>query len=172
MRATRDARLSSPATGHFLLNGADSGAGARGVATLGAMNGPASPASGDRTRYRGGAPVTFDDLEVLACVYGPSTSAADLERMVPLGPGWARGIARWRAAGTAYLLLVAKTFDGGVRDEPEAVLADDRATLERAIWLAMGDCEQRLCLLESFEPSVTPFVRTVIAASRTAPGHA
>jgi hypothetical protein len=136
------------------------------------MDGPATPASGDRTRYRAGEPVTFDDLEVLACVYGPRTSPADIERMMPLGPGWSRGIAQWRAAGSAYLLLVARTFDGGSRDEPQAVLADDRATLERAIWLAISDCDHRLCLLESFEPSVVPFVRTVIAASRTAPGHA
>ncbi|HXW10842.1 MAG TPA: hypothetical protein VD737_09510 [Steroidobacteraceae bacterium] len=136
------------------------------------MDGPATPASGDRTRYHAGAPVTFDDLEVLACVYGPRTSPADVERMMPLGPGWARGIAQWRAAGSTYLLLVARTFDGGSRDEPQAVLANDHATLERAIWLAIGDCDQRLCLLESFEPSVVPFVRTVIAASRAAPGHA
>lgn len=136
------------------------------------MNGPATPASGDRTRYRAGSPVTFDDLEVLACVYGPHTSVADVGRMLPFGPGWARGIAQWRAAGAPYLLLVAKTFDGGSRDEPEVVLAEDRAALERAIWIAMSACEDRLCLLESFEPSVVPFVRTVIAASRTAPGHA
>ena len=136
------------------------------------MSHPAAPASGDRTRYRVGAPVALDDVELVACAYGPHTVMEDIERMMPLGAGWERGIARWRHAGTAYLLLVAKTFDGGLRDEPEAVLADDRATLERAIWLAMGDCDQRLCLLESFEPSVTPFVRTVIAASRTAPGHA
>jgi hypothetical protein len=136
------------------------------------MDGPATPASGDRTRYSAGAPVTFDDLEVVACVYGPRTSVADLARMLALGPGWARGIAQWRAAGTTYLLLVAKTFDGGSRDDPEVVLADDRTTLERAIWRAMGACDQRLCLLESFEPSVVPFVRAVIAASRLAPGHA
>ena len=146
--------------------------GAHAVATLGAMNGPATPASGDRTRYRGGAPVTFDDLEVLACVYGPSTSAADLERMVPLGPGWARGIARWRAAGTAYLLLVARTFDGGSLAEPEAVLADDRDALERAIWQAMAAADTHLCLLESFEPAVTPYVDMLIAASRGPAGHA
>jgi len=136
------------------------------------MDGPATPASGDRTRYRAGAAVTLDDLEVVACVYGPRTSVADLECMLALGPGWARGIAQWRTAGTTYLLLVAKTFDGGSRDEPQVVLADDREALERAIWQAMGACEQRLCLLESFEPSVVPFVRSVIAASRTAPGHA
>ena len=136
------------------------------------MDGPATPASGDRTRYRAGLPFTFDDLEVLACVYGPRTSVADVERMQLLGPGWVRGIAQWRAAGTAYLLMVARTFDGDTRDEPQVVLADDRVTLERAIWLAMSECDERLCLLESFEPSVVPFVRTVIAASRTAPGHA
>jgi hypothetical protein len=36
----------------------------------------------------------------------------------------------------------------------------------------MGACDHRLCLLESFEPSLVPFVRAVIAASRLAPGHA
>ena len=136
------------------------------------MDGPATPASGDRTRYRAGADVTFDDLEVVACVYGPRTSVADLERMLALGPGWARGIAQWRNAGTTYLLLVAKTFDGDSRDEPQVVLADDRELLEQAIWRAMGACDHRLCLLESFEPSLVPFVRAVIAASRTPPGHA
>lgn len=136
------------------------------------MDGPATPASGDRTRHRAGVAVTFDDLEVLACVYGPRTSVADVERMLSLGAGWARGIAQWRTAGTTYLLLVAKTFDGGTRDEPQVVLTDDRETLERAIWQAMGACHERLCLLESFEPSVQPFVRTVISAARTAPGHA
>ena len=136
------------------------------------MDGPATPASGDRTRYRTGTTVTLDDLEVLACVYGPRTSVADIERMLSLGPGWARGIAQWRNAGTAYLLLVARTFDGSSREEPEVVLADDRAALEHAIWHAMSACEQRLCLLESFEPSLVSFVQTLIAASRTAPGHA
>ena len=136
------------------------------------MNGPATPASGDRTRYRAGVAVTFDDLEVLACVYGPRTSNEDVERMLPLGPGWSRGIARWRSAGSTYLLLVARTFDGGSLEEPQAVLADDRVTLESAIWQAMVACDDRLCLLESFEPSVVPFVRTVIEASRAVPGHA
>ncbi|MCE3284203.1 MAG: hypothetical protein K0R70_459 [Steroidobacteraceae bacterium] len=136
------------------------------------MDGPATPASGDRTRYRAGAAVTFDELEVVACVYGPRSSPADVERMLSLGPGWARGIARWRSAGTTYLLLIARTFDGGSREDPEVVLADDRDTLERAIWCAMGASETRLCLLESFEPSLVPFVRSLIAASRRSPGQA
>ena len=136
------------------------------------MTRPAAPASGDRTRYRGGAPVTFDDLEVLACVYGPRSSSADLERMLPLGPGWARGLARWRHSGAPYLLLVAKTFDGGSLAEPEAVLADDRGSLERAIWQAMSVADSRLCLLESFEPALAGFVATLIAASRRPAGHA
>ena len=100
--------------------------GARPVATLGSMTRPATPASGDRTRYRAGAPVTFEDLEVLACVYGPRSRVEDLARMLPLGPGWDRGIARWRHSGAPYLLLVAKTFDGGSIAEPVAVFADDR----------------------------------------------
>ena len=136
------------------------------------MSRPATPASGDRTRYHAGADVTLDDVEVLACVYGPRTTPADLERMQPLGAGWSRGIAHWRGSGAPYLLLVARTFDGGSRAEPEAVLADDRPTLERAVWHAMADSETRLCLLESFEPTLVAFVRTLIAASRRAPGHA
>ena len=47
----------------------------------------------------------------------------------------------------------------------DALGSDDRAALEGAIWQAMGACDERLCLLESFEPSLVPFVRMVIAAS-------
>jgi hypothetical protein len=67
---------------------------------------------------------------------------------------------------------VAKTFDGGTRDEPQVLLTDDREALERSIWQAVSACDERLCLLESFEPSIVPFVRTVIAAARFDPGHA
>ena len=136
------------------------------------MSHPAAPASGDRTRYRAGIPVALDDVELVACAYGPHTVMEDIERMMPLGAGWERGIARWRHAGTAYLLLVARTFDGGCLAEPEAVLADDRAALERAIWQAMAAADTHLCLLESFEPAVTPYVDMLIAASRGPAGHA
>jgi hypothetical protein len=136
------------------------------------MDGPATPASGDRTRYRAGAPVTLDDLEVLACVYGPRSSPADVERMLSLGAGWARGIAQWRRSGAPYLLLVARTFGGGSRGEPDTILARDRAAIERAIWIAMASSDTRLCLLESFEPALVPFVQTLITASRQSAVHA
>jgi hypothetical protein len=126
----------------------------------------------DRAHFRPGTPVTLDDVEVLACVCGPRSTPADLARMLPLGPGWARGLARWRRSGAAFVLFVARTFDGGSREEPEVVLADDRATLERAIWHAMGESDTRLCLLESFEPTCVPFVQTLIQASRQPAGWA
>lgn len=125
----------------------------------------------DRTRHVGRGPVGFDDLEVIACVYGPRSSPADVERMQSLGPGWVRAIARWRESGTNFLLLVARTFDGESLAEPAAVCADDRATIEQAIWEAMAPSDSRLCLLESFEPQLVPFVRTLIGAARQAPGH-
>ncbi|HET7202787.1 MAG TPA: hypothetical protein VFI92_05415 [Steroidobacteraceae bacterium] len=136
------------------------------------MSRPAAPASGDRTRYRPGAPVALEEVELVACVYGPRTIMADIERMLALGDGWARGIAQWQHSGATYLLLVARTFDGGCLAEPEVVLADDRATLERAIWQAMGASDSRLCLLESFEPALVEYVEVLIAASRRPAGHA
>jgi hypothetical protein len=136
------------------------------------MTHPAAPASGDRTRYRPGAPVALDDVELVACVYGPRTIMADVERMLPLGAGWARGIAQWRHSGATYLLLVARNFDGACLAEPEVVLTDDRATLEGAIWRVMGASDSRLCLLESFEPALVAYVDMLIAASRQPAGHA
>lgn len=118
------------------------------------------------------AAVTFEDLEVIACVYGPGTSDADVERMLPLGPGWGRGIEHWRASDAPYLMLRASTFEGGSRGEPTVVLARDRQAIERAIWEATLHAETRLCMLESFEPSLKAFVRTVIDASHRQPGHA
>jgi hypothetical protein len=92
--------------------------------------------------------------------------------MQPLGPGWVRGLARWRDSGATYLLLVARTFGGGSLEEPSVVLASERAAIEQAIWEAMAPSDSRLCLLESFEPALVPFVRTLIDAARQAPGHA
>ena len=116
--------------------------------------------------------MAFEEVELVACVYGPHTVMADIERMLPLGPGWERGIALWRHAGTTYLLLVGRNFGGACLAEPEVVLADDRVTLERAIWQAMGASDSRLCLLESFEPAVDGYVEKLIAASRSPAGHA
>lgn len=116
--------------------------------------------------------MALEEVELVACVYGPHTIMADLERMLPLGAGWTRGIAQWQRSGATYLLLVAKTFDGGCLDEPEVVLADDRAALECAIWQAMGASDSRLCLLESFEPALVAYVEMLIAASRRPAGHA
>lgn len=136
------------------------------------MSQPAAPASGDRTRFRPGASVAFEEVELVACVYGPHTTMADVERMLPLGTGWERGIASWRYSGATYLLLVGKTFGGACLAEPEVVLADDRAALERAIWQAMGASDSRLCLLESFEPALDGYVEMLIAASLRPAGHA
>ncbi len=138
----------------------------------GGMSHPAAPASGDRTRFRSGVPVALDEVELVACVYGPHTTMADIERMLPFGPGWERGIARWRHSGATYLLLVGRTFGGASLAEPDVVLADDRGALERAIWQAMGASDSRLCLLESFEPAIDGYVETLIAASRSPAGHA
>ncbi|HWJ04541.1 MAG TPA: hypothetical protein VNS57_01975 [Steroidobacteraceae bacterium] len=116
--------------------------------------------------------ITLDDVEVIACVYGPGTTEADATRMSPLGAGWAREVERWRASDSPYLLLVASSVDGRSRSEPDAVLARDRAAIERAIWASTIHAETRLCLLESFEPTLKPFVRTIIEASSRPAGHA
>jgi hypothetical protein len=116
--------------------------------------------------------ITIEDLEVIACVYGPGTTEADAARMQPLGAGWSRELQRWRASDAPYLLLVANTFDGGSRSEPAAVLARDRAAIERAIWASTIHADTRLCLLESFEPSLKPFVRCVIESTALPAGHA
>ena len=125
-----------------------------------------------RRRHADRQPVGFDDLEIVACVYGPRSGPAELARMQSLGPGWAHGIAQWRESGKAYLLLVARSFGGGSLGDPTAVVADERDAIERAIWVAMAPSDRRLCLLESFEPELVPFVRMLIDAARLPPGHA
>ena len=129
--------------------------------------------SRSRRAYAEGTPrITLDDVEVIACVYGPGTTEADAARMTALGEGWTRQIERWRASDAPYLLLIAGTFDGYSRAEPQAVLARDRDAIERAIWASTIHADTRLCLLESFEPTLKPFVRTVIEASSRPAGHA
>lgn len=136
------------------------------------MTRPAPSRSRRRPSTRTAPRITLDDVEVIACVYGPGTTQVDATRMSPLGAGWERAIERWRASDAPYLLLVAGDFGGRSRSEPEAVLAHDRAAIERAIWASTIHAETRLCLLESFEPTLKPFVRTVIEASSRPAGHA
>jgi hypothetical protein len=116
--------------------------------------------------------VAFDELEILACVYGPGSSAAEIELMQGVGEGWVRGIAEWRRSGAPYLLLVGQNFDGASHAEPTVVLAPDREQVEQAIWAAMLHADSRLCLLETFEPALRSFVSAVIEASRRPAGHA
>ncbi len=116
-------------------------------------------------------PVRIEDLEQIACVYGPGTTLADLERMVPLGWGWARGIEQWRASDSPYLLLRSSTFDGGSHAAPTAIHAPDRRVIEQAILATSLHAGTRRSLLESFEPTLRPFVQAVVEAShRPLPG--
>lgn len=136
------------------------------------MNRPNRPAASRRTPFASGAAVAFDDVEILACVYGPGSSAADIVRMQSVGEGWIRGITQWQCSGAPYLLLVATNFDGGSLARPAVILASDHEHIEHAIWEAMLPADSRLCLLESFEPTLARFVRAVIEASRRPAGHA
>jgi hypothetical protein len=136
------------------------------------MTRPVKPRARRRATATADEQITFDDLEVITCVYGPGTSDEDARRMLPLGDGWARGVERWRDSAAPYLLLSANTFDGASRAEPHVVLAHERAAIERAIWASTIHADTRLCMLESFEPSLKPFVRVVIEATRGPAGHA
>lgn len=136
------------------------------------MHRPNRPSASRRTAFAPGAAVAFDDLEILACVYGPGSSAADMARMQTVGEGWVRGITQWQSSGAPYLLLVAANFDGGSLARPAVILASDREHIEHAIWQAMLPADSRLCLLESFEPTLARFVGAVIEASRRPAGHA
>jgi hypothetical protein len=116
--------------------------------------------------------VTFDDLEILACVYGPGSTAADIARMQAVGEGWVHGIDQWVQSGAPYLLLVGCNFGGASHSRPTVILAQDHDQAEQAIWAAMQHADSRLCLLETFEPSLRSFVDAVIEASRRPAGHA
>lgn len=136
------------------------------------MKQPTRPASTDRRPITPDRSVAFDDIEVLACVYGPGSGMADIARMQGVGDGWVRGIAQWQRSGASYLLLVGRNFDGASHAEPEVVLAMDREQVEHAIWAAMLHADSRLCLLETFEPALRSFVGAVIEGSRRPAGHA
>ena len=136
------------------------------------MNRPNRPAASSRAPFAPGAGVAFDDLEILACVYGPQSSAADIVRMHAVGEGWVRGIAEWQRSGAPYLLLVAHNFDGASVAQPAVIVTHDREGIEHAVWKAMLPADSRLCLLECFEPELGRFVRAVIEASRRPAGHA
>lgn len=136
------------------------------------MKRPNRPASPGRTPFNPGTAVAPEDLEILACVYGPGSNAADIACMQIVGEGWVRGIEAWQRSGAPYLLLVAHGYDGGLLALPKAVHAQSRDEIEHAIWAAMLPADSRLCLLETFEPELAPFVRAVIEASRRPAGHA
>jgi len=136
------------------------------------VNQPTRPAALKRRPFAPGTGVSFDDLELLACVYGPGSSAADIGRMQAVGDGWVRGIAQWQHSGAPYLLLVGRNFDGASHADPAVILAQDREQVEQAIWAAMLHADSRLCLLETFEPELRSFVRAVIEGSRRPAGHA
>ena len=136
------------------------------------MTHPTRPAAASRLPFAPGTAVAFDEIEILACAYGPGSSAIDIARMQGVGDGWVRGIARWRRSAAPYLLLVSRNFDGASHAEPEVVLARDREQVEQAIGLAMLHADSRLCLLETFEPALKSFVRAVVEGSRWPAGHA
>jgi hypothetical protein len=136
------------------------------------MTRPAQPRPRRGSSNRIEPRITLDDVEVIVCVYGPGTTEADAARLTALGEGWTRQIERWRASGVPYLMLVAGAAGSRSRAEPEAVFARDRAAIEHAIWASTVYAETRLCLLESFEPSLKPYVRMVIEAASRPAGHA
>ncbi len=76
------------------------------------MTQPTRPAASIRLPSAPRRAVAFDDIEILACVYGPGSTAADVARMQGVGEGWVRGIAQWQRSGALYLLLVSHNFGG------------------------------------------------------------